>query len=285
MGMSNYQDISDRALELINNGRWDEAFDDLKRKQADNDKDAIAVLAQFYLYGIGVTKDIELAIELFEQAISLESRDAAWVLGLLYRYNDAGMPINKYKAFELFSKGALLGDERCYGALAECYLRGDGTAFNEEKALEFGLLAAKAGNPAGMINAAICYDDGLGTNPDPYAACHWYKEYLNYEPDDDFAMLRIAICLADPYERYGLRTTDEMLKEAFYYASKALEKGNVEAHLIVGWFYEKGEIVQRDFDLAHKYIEISANNGNEAAQRHLQDFRKNIYGNYYIPGY
>lgn len=50
MGMSNYQDISDRALELINNGRWDEAFDDLKRKQADNDKDAIAVLAQFYLY-------------------------------------------------------------------------------------------------------------------------------------------------------------------------------------------------------------------------------------------
>ena len=139
-----------------------------------------------------------------------------------------------------------------------------------------------AGNATGMINAAICYDDGLGTNPDPYAACHWYKEYLNFEPEDDFVMLRIALCLADPYERFGIRTTGEMLNEAFYYA---LEKGNVEAHLIVGWFYEKGEVVPQDFDMAHKYIQIAADNGEETAQRHLQDFRKNIYGNYYIPGF
>lgn len=283
MGMSNYQILSDQSLELINSGRWDEAFDDLKKRQADKDKDGIAVLAQFYLYGIGVAKDNELAIELFEQAINLGSAEAAWELGVLYHHNEEGIPTNKYKAFELFEQGAKLGNENCFGALSECYLRGEGTSVNEQKAIENALIAAKAGNATGMINAAICYDDGLGINPDPYAACHWYKEYLNYEPDDDFVMLRIALCLADPYERYGMRATGDMLNEAFYYASKALEKGNVEAHLIVGWFYEKGEVVQQDFDLAHKYIEIAANNGDEVAIEHLKVFRKSIYGTYYIP--
>lgn len=66
------------------------------------------------------------------------------------------------------------------------------------------------------INTTICYDDGWRTNP-------------------------------DPYERYSIRATGEMLNEAFYHARKALEKGNVEAHLIKGWFYEKGEVVQQDF--------------------------------------
>jgi FOG: TPR repeat, SEL1 subfamily len=285
MGMSNYQDLTDRSIALINDGRWDEAFDELKRKEAENDRDAIAVLAQFYLYGVGIAKDIEMALELFNRAISLGSPDAAWELGLLYHHNDEVVPVNKYKAVELFEKGAQGGNESCYGVLSECYLRGDGTSVDEKKAFEYALMAAKAGNSMGMLNAAICYDDGLGTNPDTYAASHWYKEYLNYSPDDDFAMLRIALCMADPYERYVIRATGDALNEAFYYASKAVEKGNVEAHLIVGWFYEKGEIVPQDFDLAHKYIEIAANHGNEAAQKHLQDFRKNIYGNYYIPGF
>ena len=284
MGMSNYQSVLDHTLELINSGRRDEAFDEISRKHAINDKDATAVLAQFYLYGICVTKDTDLAIEIFEHAISLGSSEAAWELGLLFHHNEEGVPVNKCKAFELFCIGADLGNVDCYGALAECYLHGDGTPVNEKKAFEYGLLAAKAGNATGMVNLAVCYDDGLGTHPDPNAACYWYKEYLNYIPDSDFAMLRIAICLADPYERYGFRTTGERLNEAFYYAGKALEMGNIEAHLIVGWFYEKGEVVQQNFDLAHKYIEIAANNGNEVAQLHIKEFRKNLYGNYYIPG-
>lgn len=285
MGMSSYQELTDRSIAMVNDGRWDEAFDDLKRREANGEKDAVAVLAQFYLYGVGIARDVEYAVELLNKAISMGSADAAWELGLLYYKNDAGFPVNKYKAVEMFEKGAQGGNENCYGALSECYLHGDGTATNEAKAFQYAMMAAKAGNPTGMINAAICYDDGLGTNPDPNAACHWYKEYLNFEPEDDFVMLRIALCLSDPYERFGIRATDEMLNEAFYYAGKALEKGNVEAHLIVGWFYEKGEVVPQDFDMAHKYIQIAADNGEETAQHHLQDFRKNIYGNYYIPGF
>ena len=284
MGMSNYQELSDRSIALVNDGKWDEAFDELKRLEANDDKDAVAVLAQFYLYGVGIAKDVETALELLNKAVSMGSPDAAWELGLLYYNNDVGVPVNKYKAVEIFEKGAQGGNADCCGALADCYMRGEGVSRNDAKAFEYAMIAAKAGNPTGMINVAICYDDGLGTNQDPSAACYWYKEYLNYEPDDDFAMLQAALCLADPYERFNLRPTGEMLNEAFYYISKAVEKGNIEAHLIAGWFYEKGEVVPQDFDLAHKYVQLAADNGHEFAKEHLNVFRKNLYGNYYIPG-
>lgn len=283
MGMSTYQELTDRALEYINSGNWEDAYEMLKQKEAENDKSAIAVLANFYLYGVGVAKDTENAISYFEKAIEMGSGDAAWELGRLYFNNDEGIPISHSRAVSYFEKGAELGNEDCYGALAECYINGRGVVENYPKGFEYAQRAAKAGNPTGMINLAICYDDGLGTSKDPYAASHWYKEFLEYEPEDDFVMLRIALCLADPYERFGIRATGEMLQEAFYYASKAVEKGNVEAHLIVGWFYEKGEIVSRDYDIAHKYMQLAADNGNEVAMEHLKIYRKSIYGTYYIP--
>ncbi len=285
MGMSSYEELCDISIDLLKEGRWDEAYDELIRREANGDKDAVAVLAQFYLYGVGITKDVETAIELLNKAVAMGSADAAWKLGLIYYNNDHGVPVNKHKAVEFFEKGAQGGNVDCCGVLADCYMRGDGVLEDPAKAFHYAMIAAKAGNSTGMISAAICYDDGIGTGPDPLAACHWYKEYLNYEPEDDFVMLRIALCLADPYERYGVNATDEMLNEAFYYTSKAVEKGNVEAHLIIGWFYERGKVVQQDFDLAHRYVQIAADNGHKFAKEHLQAFRKNIYGNYYIPGF
>ncbi len=284
MGMTNYEELNNWAIEKIKEERFDEAFDELKRKEADGDADAAAVLAQFYFYGIGIAEDVERGLELMEKSVAMGSVGGTLVLATIYTDNDLGVTPDKVRAFQLYQKGAEGGSPECYAMLSECYMRGIGVEENDAECFRYTMLAAKAGNETGMFNAGICYDDGIGTNPDPVAASHWYKEYLNFEPEDDFAMLRIALCLADPYERYGIIPTGEMLNEAYFYASKALEKGNVEAHLIVGWFYEKGEVVTKDFDLAHKYIQLAADNGNTFAQKHLNDFRKNLYGNYYIPG-
>lgn len=283
MGMSSYEQLSDRMLAQINAGNWDKAYDELKSLESNGNATAVAVLAQFYLFGIGVAKDTELAVELFEKAINLGCGEAAWELGKQYYNDDSELSQNRDKAVSIFEKGAELGEASCMGALAQCYLFGNGVGENYSKAFDYAIRAAKMGDINGIYIAAICYDDGLGTNIDVGAAYTWYKEYLKYEPEDDKVMLRIALCLADPYERFGIRPTGDMLNEAFFYAGKAVEKGNVEAHLIVGWFYEKGEVVPCDYDMAHKYIQIAADNGHEFAQEHLKIFRKNLYGNYYIP--
>lgn len=283
MGMSSYEQLSDRILAQINAGYWDEAYDELKSLESNGDAAAVAVLAQFYLFGIGIAKDAELAVELFQKAISMGCGEAAWELGRQYYNVNSELDQDRSKAVAIFEKGAALGDVSCMGALAQCYLFGSGTPENNSKAFDYAIRAAKLGDVNGIHVAAICYDDGLGTNRDAGAAYTWYKEYLNYEPDDGEAMLRIALCLADPYECFGIRPTGDMLNEAFFYAGKAVEKGNVEAHLIVGWFYERGEVVPRDYDMAHKYIQIAADNGNEFAQEHLKIYRKSLYGTYYIP--
>lgn len=285
MGLSKYEELNQQCINLIKDGRWEDAYENIKSLADQGNKDAIATLAHFYLYGVGIVKDFDYGINLIDKAIELGSSDAALELGELYYDNKIGFPTNSTLAFEYFEKCAHLGGEGSYWQLARCYLYGVGTDTNEEKAFDYSMKSAKAGDPNGFLYAAMCYEDGIGTAQDPFAACHFYKEILNYEPEDDFVMLRIAICLADPYGRFGFNATEDMLNEAFHFASKSLELGNVEAHLIIGWFYEKGDIVPQDFNMAYKYIKIAAENGNEVAKNHLQDFRKNIFGNYYIPGY
>ena len=281
--MSSYEQLTDRILAKINAGDWDEAYDELKSLESNGNAAAVAVLAQFYLFGIGVAKDTELAVELFEKAINMGCGEAAWELGKQYYNDDSELTQNRGKAVIVLEKGAELGDASCMGALAQCYLFGNGVSENSSKAFDYAIRAAKMGDVTGIHVAALCYDYGEGTSPDPGAAYNWYKEYLEYEPEDDEVMLRIALCLADPYERFNRRPTGDMLNEAFFYVSKAVEKGNVEAHLIVGWFYERGEVVPCDYDMAHKYIQIAADNGHEFAREHLSIYRKNLYGNYYIP--
>jgi len=279
MGMSPYGQLSDKIVNQINAGHWEDAYAGLKVMESEGNAAAVAVLAQFYLFGIGVARDTEYAVELFERAIDMGCGEAAWELGKQYYDHDSELVQDRTKAAAIFKKGADLGDAGCLGALSQCCLNDE----DYPKAFDYAMKAAKLGNAKGIYNAAICYDGGLGTNRDPGAAYHWYKEYLNYEPDNDLVMLRIALCLADPYESYGVHPTEDMLNEAFYYAGRAVEKGNIEAHLIVGWFYERGEVVPCDYDMAHKYIQIAADHGNEIAGEHLKIFRKTVFGNYFIP--
>lgn len=285
MGMTAYSELEERVIDYFNSGRSGEAFNLLKDGESKGDKNATALLAQIYLNGMGVPADIDKAIELFNKAISLGSGEAAYELGLLYDDNDLGIEVDKTKAFDLFQKAESLGNVESYGAIADYLLFGTMGYKDENRAAEYAMKAAKAGIPVGMYDLAVCYDDGLGISRDPYAACHWYKEYLNYFPDNAFSMYRIACCLADPFQVYGIFPTNDDLQEAYYYASQAVEKGNVDAHIIIGWFYEMGNIVPQDFETSHKYIKIAADNGNEFAGELLKRYRKNIYGQYYVPNY
>lgn len=76
--ITTYRETSDRVLDLINSGNWEDAYEMLRQKEAENDKSAIAVLANFYIYGIGIAKDVEVGLNCFEKALGLGSGDVAW---------------------------------------------------------------------------------------------------------------------------------------------------------------------------------------------------------------
>ena len=130
---------------------------------------------------------------------------------------------------------------------------------------------------------AVIYDDGIDVYRNPMQAAHWYREVLNHEPENTFCMYRLAVCLADPFEEFNLHPGYGMLEEAYFWACKGVEKGDLDCHMLVAWFYEMGNVVNQDYDMAYKYFRIAADNGHEMSAELIKRYRKNIFGNYYIP--
>lgn len=134
-----------------------------------------------------------------------------------------------------------------------------------------------------MEIVAIIYDDGLGVYRDPMQASYWYRECLQRDPENTFDMYRLAVCLADPFEDFNLHPDYGMLEEAYSWACKGVEKGDLDCHMMVAWFYEMGNVVNQDYGMAYKYFKIAADNGHEMSAELIKRYRKNIFGNYYIP--
>lgn len=114
-------------------------------------------------------------------------------------------------------------------------------------------------------------------------AAHWYREVLNHEPENTFCMYRLAVCLADPFEEFNLHPGYGMPEEAYFGLAKAQKKEILIVICLVAWFYEMGNVVNHDYDMAYKYFRIAADNGHEMSAELIKRYRKNIFGNYYIP--
>ena len=262
MGMSKYAELYNRVMSYLDDRDWESAYSLVKNGDLQGDADATAILAEFYIHGVGIPEDVETGIELLEKAIAGGCSEAADSLGTLYWSGDK-VPCDNRKGISYLMKAAEMGNSRSMGKLANAYFSGRGVPEDYSKALEWGMKAAKLGDINGMEIIAVLYDDGLGVYRDPMQAAHWYRECLQQEPDNTFYMYRLVVCLADPFEDFNLHPDDSMLEEAFTWASKGVEKGDLDCHMMVAWFYETGKVVDQDFSMAYKYFKIAADNGHE----------------------
>lgn len=282
MGTSKYDELYARVMSHLNAQDWETAYSLVKNGDVQGDPTATAILSEFYRYGVGIPKDIETAIELLEKACDAGCMEAADALGSLYLVGEE-VPQNDVKGVHYLSKAADLGDTLSMGKLANAYLYGHGLQKDYEKALQWAQKAAKGGDKVGKEVLAIIYDDGLGVYRDPAQAAYYYRECLQQDPENTFAMYRLCICLTDPFEDFNLYASEDMLEEAYGWASKGVELGDLDCHVMIAWFYEMGKVVRQDYDTAYKFYKIAADNGHNFAEELLKRFRKNIFGNYYIP--
>lgn len=282
MGMSKYTELYNRVMSYLNAQDWESAYSLVKNGDLQGDGNASAILAEFYIYGVGVSEDVEMGIELLEKAISRGCIEAADTLGSLYLTGEK-VPLDDRKGISYIIKAAEMGDSLSMGKLANAYLNGHGVPEDYSKALEWGMKAAKFGDKNGMEIVAILYDDGLGVYRDPMQAAHWYRECLQQDPENTFYMYRLVVCLSDPFEDFNLHPDYSMLEEAFSWASKGVERGDLDCHMMIAWFYETGKVVNQDFNMAYKYFKIAADNGHEMSIELIKRYRRNIFGNYYLP--
>lgn len=279
--MDGYKALEEKVLALLDAQDWESAFSLVKNGDMKGDGNATAILAEFYLYGLGIPEDTEKAVELFEKAYARGCMEAADRLGSLYIIGEK-VPQDESKGTSYIMKAAEMGNPFSMGKLADMYLNGERLNKDYMKALEWGLKAAKLGDKNGMEVVAVIYDDGLGVYRDPAQASYWYRECLQREPENTFCLYRLAVCLSDPFEVFHIHPTQEMLEEAYSCACRGAEKGDLDCHMLVGWFYEMGYVVRQDYDMAYKYFKIAADNGHEISTEHIKRYRRNIFGNYYL---
>lgn len=269
-------------LDYINDQDWESAYALLKSRDAQGDENATAILGECYINGVGVPEDVATGIELLEKAISRGNIQALDILGTLYVCGEK-VPCDNEKGVSYFQRGAEMGDSFCMDMLATAYFEGVGVPVDYSKAYEWGMKAAELGRTCSMQTIAAMYDDGLGVQRNPIYAAHWYRKCLQQDPDNTFCIYRLAICLADPFEMFHSHPDDSMLEEAYFWACKGVEKDVLDCYTILAWFYEMGKVVNQDSNMAYKYFKIAANKGHEESIKIMNSYRRNIFGDYYLP--
>jgi tetratricopeptide (TPR) repeat protein len=145
-----------RLLLLVEGmGRRMEALECLKFVLLKKKDDPAALLVKSYC----VEKEerlllIKTALENFELALETNPVDSR----LLHRMGKCYQQCSdKHKAFQYFSKAAMLGNTFARGELADCYQYGSGVWSNIQKAFELFVEAANQGNPCAINDLADFY--------------------------------------------------------------------------------------------------------------------------------
>ncbi|MHB9148403.1 MAG: tetratricopeptide repeat protein, partial [Candidatus Amoebophilus sp.] len=226
---------------------------------ADNNvKEAFTLLGIFYNHGFGVARNEERALEYFNKAAKLNDGQAIRYIGMSFFKNKD--PKKQAQALNLFKKAVACGDVYSNLYIGLCYKQGYGIKANRKKAFEYIKKAMDSGYP--MPN----YEYGLMCIEDKN-----YEEALVY--------LHKAEILEQSYyqlaEAYRLYKKD--YNQAFNYYIKALEFGDKNAGIKLGYMYLFGNGVEPSACTAAEYFE----NNIEVLGNDQQDAQVFLFLGYY----
>lgn len=209
-----------------------------------------------------------------------QSGDAAgefcWAI---YSINGAyGVAKNPGQGLSLLQRSAERGYAHAETLLGDFYRSGNGVPQNGKQAEYWLLKAAHQGDPAGETELADLYAEGAPDLPADKAKARQWAELAsrqNYSPA--FNMLAK---LNGPTQ-HGSEPAQDVYAQAskLYQAGKRAESasyflqaakaGNSKAQLQIGWHYENGVGVTRNYAEAARWYRAAADNGNAIAMKNL----------------
>ncbi len=278
MGMDAYEKLADEVVGLMDAKGPYAAIEMLEQARKDGSMDAVAILGELYLEGIGVIADTEMGLDLLDEAAKAGNAHADETLGKMYLNGNFGVEQDEERGHAFIERAAEAGLPTSIGLCAADYFWGVGVPIDQAKGVEWATRGAKMGNCTSNHICAIAYQAGEGAPLNLALAIQHYREVLREWSDNGDAMCEMAVCLADPFDEYGIFPAPTDLSEAFALLSKGVELGSVRAHYVLGACYANGKGVQQDYDLAHHYVELAAQNGDPDAQDALGRFRRTMRG-------
>ena len=148
--------------------------------------------------------------------------------------------------------------------------------------------AAIQGYQPAAFNLAYFYENGIGTSKDLEQALYWYQrsfpldnnkqknkqknthyDFLDYylaaaNHDYSYAQYRLAVIYED-----GNSYQDADLKQALYWYEKAAQLNDSLAMNNLGYIYEVGKMVKKDYAKSLMWYQKAADLGNSIAQSNL----------------
>jgi TPR repeat protein len=241
---------------------------------------------------------VKLGIDYFQKSAEKGHLMASYHLGLIYKEGAYLLP-DYNLAFKYFEKAAKQGHEESQFNLALLYQNRQGTAngdstANDSMALDLYEKLAQNGNKKAEIQAGMMYWNGQGTPLDKDRALKTLKKYdsdeypdiknfftkLNERNDEnEIDILKKIASEGDDKARYKLGMV--YLKRGDYskarsYLFEAAKNGNKDAHYPLGWLYENGKGVTKNFKRAIACYIKSNKCGNKELQYKLGLLYKNL---------
>ena len=180
--------------------------------------------------------------------------------------------------------GVESGDPEAMIQMAIAYLNGDGVPQSNEKAAELMTMAAELDDPNAQYSLAMFYGQGCGVERSFEKVRYWMTR-AEENGDEDAPRILAAIRDAETIQAAADAGNPEAqgqyariishfhspqnFRDAFTYALKSAEGGDLEGMFVLGLAYEHGRGTQQDYEAAFHWYEKAALAGCAPAQTNL----------------
>lgn len=275
----------------------------LKAAEEYGDINAMYVLGLKYRDGIGIPKDADEGLKWLSSSSEMGNIRATIELANMYR-RGIGVERNTTKCLKMYEKAANMGDTNSMLQIASIYRDGQGVEKDTKRAQEWATMFADRNRlnlentladillrryenedwrkesfewfrdcaESGLISAEAqignMYRDGIGTEADLSKAVEWYSKAA--ESGNTGAMVELASMYM---KGCGAIKSPE---KSIQLLKKASNLHNHIANYLLGIMLRDGIGVEVNYDMAKKYLNLSAENGNMNANIAISKLQSQI---------
>lgn len=206
--------------------------------------------------GLGVPRDMTLAITLYSKAANAGYADAQFSLGEIAYFAKSARQ-DPATAAAWYEKAAAQGHSRAQSRLGFLYANGLGVARDDARAASLFRDSADSGDPEGQFNLAIAYLNGRGVQRDLAKAAKWFE----HAADAGHIDAQYHLALIYDAGATGKRDADKALR----WMVAAAEGGSADAMVAMGLLVHDGRVKAKGM-VAADWFERAAKAGDPQGQ-------------------
>lgn len=253
----------------------DKALELYQEAAADGYNDALAAVGELYAKGHGVARDINRAQELFLNAAEQGSSKAAYNLAMLYEIGD-GVGVDMQRAAKWYQEAQKNNFPYASYKLGEMYMLARGVEQNISLANEMFSIAAEKGIILAYVKLGDHYLEGIGFER------NIEKAFTNYqyaaEHNEPYAAYMLSIMYMN-----GWGTKMDFAKSVLWQSRADQLSGSAIAKFHIAKNYENGFGLPKEKAESFKWLASSAADGYVEAQIQLGELllqKKDLSGAY-----